>query len=510
MASSDDIITIKEMGDKRRWWQYLDATKWKLFIAALIGVTLDGYDFVLITLALPEIKAAFGLTLVQSAALVSAAFITRWLGGLILGGVGDRFGRKPAMIIATVLFAIGSLLMGFSPNFMFLFIMRMVVGFAMAGEYGSSATYVIESWHPRIRGKASSFLLSGYAIGAILAVQVDKYLVPWADSWHAGWGWRALFITGIVPIAVALYMRRRLPEASDWETAKSREREKSSESRDAFQVLFSGRRMSLNITLVIAAMAGLLAIFALNILPFWGVLAVAIACGAIFVCLIVQFDPRRWVIGIGIMIVILSAFMYGWPILGLLPTYLTGAGYAASTVANLLTIAQFGNMIGYFVTGFMGDWIGMRKWYFTSILIAQIIVFPLFFAGIKSAWLIGLLLFFNQFFGQGVSGLAPRWVSSYFPVEQRAAGVGFIYNVGALGGAIGPFVGASLAKSHGLGSALGVLSVGFGLIVVLGVRLNLPRKLQALVNPEAVRPEDGDDRYINSVDLSSEFASSEC
>ncbi len=77
--------------------------------------------------------------------------------------------------------------------------------------------------------------------------------------------------------------------------------------------------------------------------------------------------------------------------------------------ANLLTIAQFGNMIGYFVTGFMGDWIGMRKWYFTSILIAQIIVFPLFFAGIKSAWLIGLLLFFNQLFGQGVSGLAPRW-----------------------------------------------------------------------------------------------------
>lgn len=157
MASSDDIITIKEMGDKRRWWQYLDATKWKLFIAALIGVTLDGYDFVLITLALPEIKAAFGLTLVQSAALVSAAFITRWLGGLILNGVGDRFGRKPAMIIATVLFAIGSLLMGFSPNFMFLFIMRMVVGFAMAGEYGSSATYVIESWHPESAARHRHF-----------------------------------------------------------------------------------------------------------------------------------------------------------------------------------------------------------------------------------------------------------------------------------------------------------------------------------------------------------------
>ena len=58
MASSDDIVTIKEMGDKRPWWQYLDATKWKLFIAALIGVTLDGYDFVLITCLLYTSDAA--------------------------------------------------------------------------------------------------------------------------------------------------------------------------------------------------------------------------------------------------------------------------------------------------------------------------------------------------------------------------------------------------------------------------------------------------------------------
>ena len=50
MASSDDIVTIKEMGDKRPWWQYLDATKWKLFIAALIGVTLDAVSYTHLTL----------------------------------------------------------------------------------------------------------------------------------------------------------------------------------------------------------------------------------------------------------------------------------------------------------------------------------------------------------------------------------------------------------------------------------------------------------------------------
>lgn len=478
-----------------RWWQHLDREKWKAFFAAWLGVLLDGYDFVLISFALPLIIAAFDLTLVQGAALISAAFISRWIGGLILGAVGDRFGRKPAMVLSMALFAVSSVALAFAPNFWILFAARLAIGFAMAGEYSSSATYIIESWPKHMRNKASGFLLSGFAFGVILAAQVDKYLVPWVESWHPGWGWRALFLTGIVPIFLAIYMRRHLPEAEDWKAAQTMASGATKE-RDAFHILFGGNRRVVNILGSVVASVALLVIFALSGVPAWLIATLALICGTIFIAFIAQFDPRRWVTGVAIMVTIFASFMYTWPIQGLLPTYLDGVGLDKDVVANVVAIAGLGNAIGYIVAGFAGDAFGMRRWYAISLIISQAIVFPLFMQGGEYVLLVAALLFFNQLFGQGISGLLPKWVTSYFPVEQRAAGLGFAYNVGALGGAVGPFVGASLADSYGLGMALAVLSVGFALIVILSIGLNLPRKLQSLVNRDAVRPEDGDDDVV--------------
>ncbi|AZA13442.1 MFS transporter [Corynebacterium choanae] len=477
------------------WYKQLSKEKWKAFFAAWLGVLLDGYDFVLISFALPAIKEAFDLSLVQSAALVSAAFVSRWFGGLILGALADKLGRKPAMILSIFLFAAGSILMAFAPGFWVLFICRLVIGFAMAGEYSSSATYIIESWPKHMRNKASGFLLSGFAFGVILAAQVDKYLVQWVDnSIHAGWGWRALFLTGIIPIVVAIYMRRSLPEADDWEDKKAAGAQ--AKDHDMLTVLFGGNKKILNIILVVAAAAFLLLIFSRTIGATL-IVPLAIICAAIFIFFIYQFDPQRWVIGVAIMLTIFASFMYTWPIQGLLPTYLKDVGMDPDTVANVITFAGFGNAAGYILAGFAGDKFGMRKWYAISIIISQTIVFPLFMQNGELVALVAALLFINQMFGQGISGLLPKWVASYFPIERRAAGLGFCYNVGALGGAVGPILGAALAGSSlGFGGALAVLSVGFAGIVVLSIGLNLPRVFQKMVNADAVRPEDGNDEII--------------
>lgn len=75
-----------------------------------------------------------------------------------------------------------------------------------------------------------------------------------------------------------------------------------------------------------------------------------------------------------------------------------------------------------------------------------------------------------------------------------AAGLGFCYNVGALGGAVGPVLGAAIAAKFGF--ALAILSFGFAAVVIISIGANIPRLLQKLVAPQYVRPEDGNDELI--------------
>lgn len=486
------VNQITPASERKRWWDYLTKQDRKAFFAAWLGVLLDGYDFVLISFALPAIMEAFDLTLVQGASLVSAAFISRWLGGLVLGAIGDKYGRKPAMVLSIFMFAFGSIVCAIAPNFWVLFIVRLIIGFAMAGDYSASATYVIESWPKHMRNKASGFLLSGYAFGVVAAAQVDKYLVTWVDSIHPGWGWRALFLTGIIPIVIAIYMRRSLPEAADWEESNA----EGNQELDMLTVLFKGQRKINNYVGVTITTLALLLIFTKAVTGVAAVVVLAIVCAAYFIFVIYQFDPGRWITGVAIMVTIFAAFMYTWPIQGLLPTYLDDVGMDPVVVANVVSFAGLGNALGYIIAGFAGDRFGMRRWFVISLVLSQIIVFPLFMQNGEFVVLVGALLFFQQMFGQGISGLLPKWVSSYFPVNKRAAGLGFSYNVGALGGAVGPVIGAAVADEVSLGMALAILSVSFAFIVIVSIGANLPRQFQKMVNPDEVRPEDGNDEII--------------
>jgi len=445
----------------------LTTTQWKQFWAAWLGYLLDGFDFVLITLVLTELADEFDLSLVQATTLVSAAFVSRWFGGLLLGAFADRFGRKGAMVISIFCFAGGSFLCGLAWGYWPMFVFRAIVGIGMAGEYASSITYAMESWPRRFRNRASGALLSAYPIGVVLASQLYPLIVP-------SLGWRWMFFIGLLPAAVALWMRRALPEAQEWEDNVERG---AIGENTAMQLLFNSQRRLANIAISVAAAVILVVVFSRSVTGPW-VWLLAVAAAACFFALARQLAAGATAMLVMLIVTVLTAFLYSWPLQSLLPTYLkTELHFDPGQVAHVLLWAGLGYAAGSVTSGIVADKLGTRRTYVLGLVISLFFVVPVFTLSSDHVVWLWVLLFGLQFFSQGISGLLPKFVADHLPVNVRASGLGFCYNVGALGGAIAPIMGASVATTLGLGPALTVLTLGFTVLIAVLIGFDVPQRV---------------------------------
>ena len=207
-----------------------------------IGSALEYYDFALYSLAaalvFPTVFFPAGnptIALIASLATYAVGYFIRPIGAVVLGAWGDRHGRKNVLVWAMFLMGASTFLVGVLPTYaqvgalspILLVVLRMVQGFAVAGELGGASAMIVEHAPDARRGFFASFSLQGTQAGSILATGA---LLPLAaflpeEAFHT-WGWRVPFLLSAIVILAGFIIRRRVQEppafAAQAETAAKR------------------------------------------------------------------------------------------------------------------------------------------------------------------------------------------------------------------------------------------------------------------------------------------------
>lgn len=162
------------------------------------------------------------LQLLNTAAIFAVGFLMRPIGGWVFGRYADRHGRKAALTLSITLMCLGSLIIAVTPTYQtigaaapaLLLIARLIQGFSVGGEYGTSATYMSEIATAGSRGFYSGILYVTLIMGQLLALGVLMVLQFFVLDAHQleSWGWRIPFVIGAVAALAALYLRRNLLE----------------------------------------------------------------------------------------------------------------------------------------------------------------------------------------------------------------------------------------------------------------------------------------------------------
>ena len=203
-------------------------------IAAFLGGSLEYYDFALFAAASAIIfpKLFFGgsgAAVIASFATFGVAYIARPLGAVVLSHIGDRFGRKRALILTLSLMGAATFLIGCLPTYdqvgifapILLIVLRLIQGFSAGGELAGASSLTMEHAPEGKRGFLSSFSLVGVGIGMLLANLVMIPITALPDEALYSWGWRIPFLLSIIVFAIGLYIRRGLDEPEVFKEAST-------------------------------------------------------------------------------------------------------------------------------------------------------------------------------------------------------------------------------------------------------------------------------------------------
>jgi MFS family permease len=382
-------------------------TQWRTLVAATAGWMLDAMDVMFYAFALVMIRNEFNLSGATAGSLAAVALLTSAVGGIVFGIVADRYGRVRALIWSILVYSCFTALTATAHSLATLILWRCLVGIGLGGEWAAGSVLVAESWSPEHRGKAIGLMQSGWAIGYIAAAVLASLILP-------RFGWRTLFLVGLLPALLTIWIRRSVPEPELWRRTQGVPRVKLSQ-------LF---RPPLRRRAVLATALATTVLFA-----YWG--------------------------------------LFTW-----IPAYLAsplaqgGAEQSLSRSTLWIVLMQIGAFAGYVSFGVFADRFGRKPVFVTFVLGAALLV-PAY-AGLASRpnvlfALVPLIVIgpLVGFFGHGYFSVFGAMLAELFPTAIRGAAQGMCYNLGRAISALAPALIGALADRFGIGSALATTAAFF-------------------------------------------------
>ncbi|GLY64387.1 MFS transporter [Amycolatopsis taiwanensis] len=368
------------------------------FLAAVLGWTMDAFDYFIVVFVYADIAKDFKMTNTDVAFITTATLLMRPVGALLFGLWADRIGRRVPLMVDVTFYSVVGFLCAFAPNFTVLLILRLLYGIGMGGEWGLGAALAMEKIPVKRRGFFSGLLQEGYSFGYLLASLASLIVLNWA-----GLSWRWLFGLSIIPALISLIIRARVKESEVWQSTRERLRVTRTSIKD------------------------------------------------------IVFDPkiiRRFVY----LVLLMTAF--NWMSHGtqdVYPTFLKahgsgGAGLSATTATWIAVIYNVGAITGGLVFGSLSERFG-RRYTIAFCAVLGLPIVPLF-AFSQTAALLCLGSFLMQVMVQGAWGIIPAHLTEMSPDAIRGFYPGVTYQLGNCLAAFNLPIQEALAESHGYPFAL--------------------------------------------------------
>ncbi len=345
----------------------------------------------------------------------------RFVGAFIFGRIGDKWGRKPALMLDIVCYSLIGALAAFSPNLTVFLVLRALFGVAMGGEWGLGSSLAMESIPPQARGTVSGILQCGYPSGFLLAA-VAYGLLYGKTFGDYTFGWRAMFLLSILPALVVLFIRAAVPESPAFEASQAH------------------------------AKPHLWATVTKN----WGLVVYMV-----------------------VLMMCFNLFSHGTQ--DLYPTFLQKQHkFDPGTVSWIAIVANIGAIAGGLAFGHISERIGRVN----AITVAALIALPALplWAYASTPALLALGAFVMQVAVQGAWGVIPAHLNELAPGAARATIPAFVYQAGNfLASYNGPFQ-ARIAEANGgnYAFALAVVAGVVAIAIVVVIRFSPERRGEVL------------------------------